>query len=220
MDGGMIAKSKFATFLDIFAASPICAVVTLPDAALAVPVAQALARAGVKTLEITLRTEAGIPAIRKIAREVPEILVGAGTVLKPGDMHSAIDAGARFIISPGATEALLAAGRASPVPYLPGVGTASELMVALDYGYDCFKIFPIIPMGGVQLARILGGPFPKQKFCANGGVALESSAELLKEPNIVGVGAVWLTPPDALRDRDFARIEAIACTAVEKLRTS
>lgn len=217
MDGST-NKTKFASFLEIFAASPICAVVTLPDEALAVPVAQALARGGIKTLEITLRTQAGIPSIRRIAREVPEILVGAGTVLKPDDMHAAIDAGAQFNISPGSTEALLAAGRASPVPFLPGVGTASELMVALDYGYDCFKIFPIIPMGGVQFARVLGGPFPKQKFCANGGVALESSAELLKEPNIVGVGAGWLTPPDALKDRDFARIETLARTAVEKLR--
>lgn len=214
----MAAQSKLAGFLDIFAASPICAVVTLPDEALAVPVAQALARAGVKTLEITLRTAAGLPSIRRIAGEVPEILVGAGTVLKPDDMHAAIDAGARFNISPGSTGALLAAGRASGVPYLPGIGTASELMVALGYGYDCFKIFPIIPMGGVQFARILGGPFPKQKFCANGGVALDSSSELLKEPNIVGVGAGWLTPPDALKDRDFARIEALARTAVERLK--
>ncbi|MFO1187321.1 MAG: bifunctional 4-hydroxy-2-oxoglutarate aldolase/2-dehydro-3-deoxy-phosphogluconate aldolase [Alphaproteobacteria bacterium] len=209
---------KFASFLDIFAVSPICAVVTLPDEALAAPVAQALARAGVKTLEITLRTAAGIPAIAKIAREVPEILVGAGTVLKPDDMHKAIDAGAKFNISPGATPDLLAAGRAASVPYLPGIGTASELMAALGHGYDCFKIFPIMPMGGVQFARVLGGPFPKLKFCANGGVTLESSAELLKEPNIVGVGAGWLTPPDALKDRDFARVEALARTAVAKLR--
>ncbi len=216
MDG--TTKTKFTSFLDIFAISPICAVVTLPDEALAVPVAQALARGGIKTLEITLRTQAGNPSIRKIAREVPDILVGAGTVLKTDDMAAAAEAGARFLISPGTTQALFAAGRDTGVPYLPGIGSASELMAGLDHGYDCFKIFPIMPMGGVQFARILGGPFPHTKFCANGGVALDSSAELLKEPNIVGVGAGWLTPPDALKDRDFARIEALARQAVERLR--
>jgi 2-dehydro-3-deoxyphosphogluconate aldolase/(4S)-4-hydroxy-2-oxoglutarate aldolase len=218
MDSGPLPKARFSSFLEIFAQSPVCAVVTLPDAAMAVPVARALKRGGVTTLEITLRTTAALECIRCIAQEVPEILIGAGTVLSPSDMHAAIEAGAEFTISPGTTPALFAAGRATPVPYLPGIATASELMLGLEHGYECFKIFPIMPMGGAGLARILGGPFARLRFCANGGVALESSAELLKEPNIIGVGAVWLTPPDALAAADWGRIEALARAATSTLR--
>jgi 2-dehydro-3-deoxyphosphogluconate aldolase/(4S)-4-hydroxy-2-oxoglutarate aldolase len=218
MDSGTSPKPKFSSFLEIFARSPVWAVVTLPDAAMAVPVARALLRGGVKTLEITLRTAAALECIRRIANEVPEILIGAGTVLNPADMRAAIEAGAEFTISPGTTPALFAAGRASPVPYLPGIATASELMLGLEHGYECFKIFPIMPMGGAAFARILGGPFARMRFCANGGVALESSAELLKEPNIIGIGAGWLTPPDALAAGDWGRIEALARAAIATLR--
>jgi 2-dehydro-3-deoxyphosphogluconate aldolase/(4S)-4-hydroxy-2-oxoglutarate aldolase len=218
MDIGNAPKPKFSSFLEIFAASPVCAVVTLPDAAMAVPVARALNRGGVNALEITLRTAAALDSIRRIASEVPEILIGAGTVLSPSDMRAAIEAGAEFTISPGATPSLFAAGRASPVPYLPGIATASEIMLGLEHGYECFKIFPIMPMGGASLARTLGGPFARLRFCANGGVALDSSAALLKEPNIIGIGAVWLTPPDALAAKDWGRIESLARTAIETLR--
>jgi len=218
MDSGAITKPKFASFAEIFARSAVIAVVTLPDAALAIPVARALARGGVKTLEITLRTPAGLEAIRRIASGVPEILVGAGTVLRPDDMSAAIDAGAAFTISPGATPALLAAGRTASVPYLPGVGTASELMAGLDEGYDCFKLFPVMAMSGALLPRILGGPFPRVRFCCNGGVALMSSCELLAEPNVFAVGAGWLTPPEALAAENWEAIENLARAATKTLR--
>lgn len=210
--------TKYARFTDIFARSAVVAVVTLPDAALAVPVAQALARGGVKTLEITLRTPAGLESIRRVANEVPEILVGAGTVLRPQDMADAIKAGAAFTISPGSSPALLAAGRESPVPYLPGVGTASELMAGLEQGYECFKLFPVMAMGHVLLPRILGGPFPRARFCCNGGVALKSSKELLDEPNVYAIGAGWLAPPEALAGHHFDTIEGLGRAAAQNLR--
>jgi 2-dehydro-3-deoxyphosphogluconate aldolase / (4S)-4-hydroxy-2-oxoglutarate aldolase len=213
-----LARPKPLSFFEIFRRSPVVAVVTLSDAALAVPVAQALVRGGVKTMEITLRTDAGLVAIEKVAREVPEILVGAGTVLRTHDMSAAIGAGAKFTISPGSTPDLMVAGAKSGVPYLPGIGTASELMVAMEHGYDCFKVFPVMAMGGALLPRILGGPFPRAHFCANGGVSLETSSILLHEPNVHAVGAGWLTPADLLAKRDYTGIEVLARAASEGLR--
>lgn len=213
-----VAKSKAMSFDGIFELSPVVAVVTLPDAGLAVPVAQALARGGVRTVEITLRTGAGLDSIRRITREVPEVLVGAGTVLTVRDMSAALEAGAKFNISPGSTPALLAAGQESGVPYLPGIGSASELMLAMDHGYACAKIFPIMALGGVLFPRILAGPFPKIRFCANGGLSLKVASELLREPNVHAVGATWMTPPEALAARDFATIEAGARQSVQSLR--
>lgn len=218
MDTAPAKSTTPASFAEIFARSPVIAVITVKDAAQSVPIARALIGGGIRTLEITLRTPVALEAIARIVQDVPEILVGAGTVLNPDQMRAAIDAGAAFTISPGTTSDLFAAGRASPVPYLPGIATASELMTGLDYGYQCFKLFPVMPMGGAALVRVLGLPFARVRFCVNGGVALDSSAELLREPNVHALGAAWLAPAEAQASEDWSKIESLARAAVAGLR--
>ena len=159
-----------------------------------------------------------LEAIRRIVAEVPEVTVGAGTVLTPHDYDQSIKAGAAFAISPGATQALLAHGRGAAIPYLPAVATASELMAAMDHGYGVFKFFPAGVAGGVAALRSLGGPFPQTRFCPTGGVSLENLGDYLSLTNVVCVGGSWLAPDGMVAAGDWAGIEAIATRTIAVAR--
>lgn len=189
--------------------SPVVPVVTVRKAADAVPLARALVAGGLKVIEITLRTDAGLDAIRAVAREVPEIATGAGTVLNSRDLERAIEAGSTFTVSPGLTPALLKSGAASGVPYLPGAATAAELMMGLEEGIDCFKFFPAAQMGA-SILKSFAGPFPNISFCATGGVTMDNAGEFLSLPNVLCVGATWVVPEAAVEAGDWAAVEANA----------
>lgn len=189
---------------------PVIAIQHLDDA---LPLARALVNGGLPVLEITLRTEAALPAMRAIVAEVPGAIVGAGTVLNPDDLQAVVATGARFAISPGATEALYQAAAQLDMPWIPAIATASELMQGLAHGHRRFKFFPAESAGGVAALKSLHGPFPQAKFCPTGGIDPDKAAAYLALPNVITVGGSWMLPQDALAARDFARIEALASAA-------
>jgi 2-dehydro-3-deoxyphosphogluconate aldolase / (4S)-4-hydroxy-2-oxoglutarate aldolase len=193
--------------------SPVMPVVTVSDPTTAADVARALVRGGIRVIEVTLRTPVALRAIELIAREVPEITVGAGTVLSVGDLQSSAEAGAAFAISPGATPALLDAGTHGPIPYLPAIATASELMAALAAGYRCFKFFPAGAAGGIAMLNSFAGPFPEARFCPTGGISQATVKSYLDLPNVLCAGGSWLTPADAVRRKDWSVIESLAAKA-------
>jgi len=197
--------------------SPVIAVVTVADAGHAEPLARALAAGGVRAVEITLRTPAALEAIR-CAAAVPEAVVGAGTVLSRRDLDACAEAGAVFAVSPGAPSALLDAARDGPVPLLPGVSTATELMVGLEHGYDRFKLFPAEAVGGRALLKGLSGPFPQARFCPTGGITAANAADYLALPNVICVGGSWIAPDALVLAGRWSEIEQLARTAVESLR--
>lgn len=199
-------------------ASPLMAVVVIEEARDAPDLARALVRGGVRSIEITLRTPAAMEAIRRIAGEVEEALVGAGTVLTPAELHASAEAGARFAVSPGATTALLDAGRDGPIPYLPAVGTASEIMEGLARGYTAFKAFPASVIGGPAALKAFGGPFAGVRFCPTGGITLETAKDYLTLPNVACVGGSWLTPANWLAGHDWASVETMAAKSIAAVR--
>ncbi|GAA2442311.1 bifunctional 4-hydroxy-2-oxoglutarate aldolase/2-dehydro-3-deoxy-phosphogluconate aldolase [Streptomyces macrosporus] len=176
----------------------------------AVPLARALVAGGLPAVEITLRTPGAEEAVRRVAAEVPEAVVGAGTVLTPEHVASAVDAGARFLVSPGWTDRLLEAARASGVPFLPGVSTASEVMALLERGVTEMKFFPARAAGGPAYLAALASPLPRARFCPTGGVGPDSAPDYLALPNVACVGGSWMLPPEAVRTRDWPRIERLA----------
>jgi len=204
--------TKPATIDAVLTAGPIIAVATLADASRAAAIARALATGGVPVIEVTLRTAAALDVIRAIADEVPEAIVGAGTVLSPADLEKAVQAGAAFVVSPGMTPSLWAAAADCPVPYLPAVSTPSELMLGLEAGFTAFKFFPS-HIGGPQALKSLHGPYPTARFCPTGGVTLQNAPEWLLCPNVAVVGGTWLTPDGA----DEATVERLATEAVTAL---
>ena len=193
--------------------SPVMPVVIIEEADVAPDLARAFVRGGIRVVEVTLRTRAALAAIEAIARAVPEIAVGAGTVLSADDLGAAASAGATFAISPGATPALLSAASSARIPYLPAVATASELMQGLAFGHHCFKFFPAGPAGGTAMLKAFAGPFPQARFCPTGGITQESVKSYLDLPNVLCAGGSWLSPADALAARDWKRIEALAARA-------
>ena len=193
--------------------SPVMPVVVIEDAQLAPDLARAFVRGGIRVIEVTLRTPAALRAIEAIAREEPGISVGAGTVLSVADLRSAASAGAAFAISPGCTPTLLEAGRTASVPYLPAVATASEVMAGLAAGYKFFKFFPAGAAGGIPMLKSFAGPFPEVRFCPTGGITQSTVRSYLELPNVLCAGGSWLSPPEALAARDWARIEALAAAA-------
>jgi 2-dehydro-3-deoxyphosphogluconate aldolase/(4S)-4-hydroxy-2-oxoglutarate aldolase len=198
------------TIDDILRAGPVMPVVVIDDAAQAAPLARALVGGGVRAIEITLRTGAALEAIQAISRDVPEAIPGVGTALTAADVLAALDAGAKFIVSPGATPALCGAAIGSGLPFLPGVATASELMAGMASGLSTFKFFPAAQAGGVEGLKALGGPFPNVRFCPTGGVSPANAADYLALPNVLCVGGSWIAPREAIAAGDFARIEALA----------
>jgi 2-dehydro-3-deoxyphosphogluconate aldolase/(4S)-4-hydroxy-2-oxoglutarate aldolase len=192
---------------------PVMPVVVVEDVAAAVPLARALVAGGLPAVELTLRTPAALDAIRAIATEVPEILVGAGTVLSVGQAKEAADAGARFLVSPGATPALLAGLADTGLPFLPGTATVSEVLAVLEAGVTEMKFFPAEASGGVAFLRSVAGPVPAARFCPTGGITADTAASYLALPNVGCVGGTWITPPDAVAAGDWARIEELARAA-------
>ncbi len=195
---------------EILALAPVVPVLTIDDAEHAVPLARALAAGGLKALEVTLRTPAALPAISRIAAEVEDAVVGAGTVLTPSDMDRAAQAGARFLVSPGLMDGAHPAGA---VPLLPGVATASELMRGLASGFLYFKLFPAVPAGGIGLLKSFAPVFPQAKFCPTGGITVANAPEFLALSNVACVGGSWVAPQDAVLAGDWARITALARAA-------
>ena len=198
------------TLLEICRLAPVIPVLTLEDAAPAPRLARALAAGGLGVLEITLRTPAALDAIKAVAEAVPEVVVGAGTLLTPGDLRAAKDAGARFGVSPGLSEALLAAAEDAGLPLLPGVATPSEAMRALEHGLEALKFFPAEQSGGAAALRAWAGPLPRLHFCPTGGITPETAPAYLALPNVACVGGSWVAPPDAVAAGDWDRIEALA----------
>jgi 2-dehydro-3-deoxyphosphogluconate aldolase/(4S)-4-hydroxy-2-oxoglutarate aldolase len=194
---------------------PVIPVLTVERLADAAPLARALVAGGLRPLEVTLRTDCALEAIRVIAREVPEAIVGAGTVLNVQDFDKALEAGARFVVSPGLTDPLIAAARQSDVPLLPGVATASEIMHGLDAGLTRFKFFPAESSGGVGALSALHGPLPACRFCPTGGVTATTAPAYLALPNVLCVGGAWVAPADAIQAGDWARITALAYAATK-----
>jgi 2-dehydro-3-deoxyphosphogluconate aldolase/(4S)-4-hydroxy-2-oxoglutarate aldolase len=189
---------------------PVIPVVVLHDIAHAVPVAEALVEGGVPVIELTLRTPTALRCIEEIAEQVPGILVGAGTVVTPGQAKDAQAAGAEFLVSPGATERLVAALQDTGLPHLPGASTVSEVLRLLELGYSEMKLFPAEVSGGVGFLKAIGGPVPQARFCPTGGITESSAPSYLSLPNVGCVGGTWLTPADALADKDWARITRLA----------
>lgn len=201
----------------IFRDHPIIPVITIERAADAVPLARALVAGGLQALEITLRTVAAADAVRAIVNEVPEAIVGVGTVLTAADLSRAAALGARFALSPGSTPDLLAAAADGDLPFVPGVATASELMAATERGFSTVKFFPAVSSGGIATLRALRGPFPQARFCPTGGIDENNFAEWLAEPNVVAIGGSWLARADAIRNGDWTGIARTARNARDRL---
>jgi 2-dehydro-3-deoxyphosphogluconate aldolase/(4S)-4-hydroxy-2-oxoglutarate aldolase len=201
---------------------PVIPVIVIDELEHAVPLARALVAGGVRVLEVTLRTAAGLGAIEAIARDVPDAIVGVGTVTQPREFADALKAGARFAVTPGLTPALIDASRECSLPLLPGTMTPSDVIAARAAGYSQLKLFPAQQAGGVGMLKALGGPFPDVTFCPTGGVTASSAPEFLALPNVACVGGSWLTPKDALVARDWNRITALAreATALRSQKNS
>jgi 2-dehydro-3-deoxyphosphogluconate aldolase/(4S)-4-hydroxy-2-oxoglutarate aldolase len=195
------------SLLDIARVIPV---VVVHDAGDAVPIARALVDGGLPIIELTLRTPAALAAIERIANEVPDIIVGAGTIVDNGQPKHALSAGAQFLVSPGSTPTLRAAMRDTGLPHLPGVATVSEVLALLEDGYTDMKFFPAEAAGGAAYLRAIHSPVPAARFCPTGGITPTNAAEYLKLPNVGCVGGSWLTPADAVERRDWSHISDLA----------
>jgi 2-dehydro-3-deoxyphosphogluconate aldolase / (4S)-4-hydroxy-2-oxoglutarate aldolase len=202
--------------LDVMRAGPVIPVIVIEELAHAVPLAKALIAGGVRVLEVTLRTPVALEAIRAIAREAPEAIVGVGTLTRPEEFTEARDAGACFGVSPGLTPALIQAARDSGLPLLPGVMTPSDVIAARLAGFRELKLFPAQQAGGVGMLKALAGPFPDVTFCPTGGITVETAPDYLALPNVACVGGSWLTPRAALAAGDWEAITALARQALNR----
>ncbi len=194
-------------------ASRIVPVIVITDLRQAVPLAHALLAGGVDVMEITLRHEAGLPAIEAVARQVPQMQVGAGTVTRAGEMARARDAGARFALSPGMSDELVQAAFDCDLPFIPGVMTPGEVMRAREHGFGLLKLFPAEQAGGVGMLKALAGPLPEMRFCPTGGVSPGNLLQYLQQPNVAMVGGSWLTPAAALEQGRWQDITDLAAQA-------
>ena len=207
----MIDSARHAQQVDaVFALAPVIPVLTIVHLDDALPLARALAGNGLPVLEITLRTACALEAIALIARELPDACVGAGTVLTRKDLDAVMQAGARFAISPGATDALYRDAAGSAIPLIPGIATASELMRGHEHGWQRFKFFPAESSGGIAALRGFAGPFAQVRFCPTGGIDAAKAPGYLAQPNVACVGGSWMVPSDALKARDWQRIGDLA----------
>lgn len=205
--------SKTDAFLRLLAGQPVIPVLKIEDAGAAVPLARALAKGGLPAIEITLRTAAALDAIRRVAAEVEEAVVGAGTILNARQFAEAAGAGARFIVSPGITQNVVAAAAGSPVPLLPGAITPGEMMMALDADIDMVKFFPAEQAGGAGFLKSLASPFQGLRFCPTGGIGADNARHYLDLPNVVCVGGSWVAPDAMVRAGDWDGIEKLARAA-------
>ncbi|WP_306320873.1 MULTISPECIES: bifunctional 4-hydroxy-2-oxoglutarate aldolase/2-dehydro-3-deoxy-phosphogluconate aldolase [unclassified Streptomyces] len=201
------ASASSASVLDL---APVVPVVVVEDVADAVPLARALVAGGLPAIEVTLRTPAALDAIRAIAAEVPDAVVGAGTVISPANVADSVAAGARFLVSPGWTDALLDAMKESGVPFLPGVSTTSEVVALIERGVREMKFFPAEAAGGAAYLKALASPLPQARFCPTGGVSPSNAPGYLALKNVGCVGGSWMLPADAIAAKDWDRVEALA----------
>lgn len=203
---------------DILKNNPIVPVVVLEKEEHAVPLAHALLEGGIGLIEVTLRTAAGLNAISKIAKEVPEIVVGAGTVLSSEQYRQAMAAGAQYIISPGLTAEVAEVAGKHTIPFLPGVTTASECMQAIHYGIPVAKFFPASAIGGPNLLKQFASVFAKLKFVPTGGIDAQNAKDYLSLPNVVSVGGSWVAPKDAIAARDWKKITQLAKEGLQNIK--
>lgn len=202
----------------VFGAGPLMPVIAVEHPEQVLPLCRALVDGGIRALEITLRTEHGLAAIALLREAMPEIWVGAGTVVTPAQYRAVESAGAQFVVTPGITEPLLEFGLTSSVPLLPGIATVSELMLGYNLGYREFKFFPAAVAGGPAALQAIAGPFPDVSFCPTGGIRLETAGDYLVLDNVLGVGGTWLTPREAIAAGDWPAIAAIARDSLTALR--
>jgi 2-dehydro-3-deoxyphosphogluconate aldolase/(4S)-4-hydroxy-2-oxoglutarate aldolase len=200
------------TLLDIMRSASVIPVIAIDDPDHAVPLAKALVAGGIHVLEVTLRTEHGLGAIRAMA-QVEGAIVGVGTLLQPEEFVAARDAGAQFGVSPGLTPALIAAAKSSGLPLLPGVMTPSEVMAAREQGFKQLKLFPAVPAGGIGMLNAIGGPLPDVTFCPTGGISIDTAPQFLACKNVACVGGSWLTPKEAMRTGNWEYITELARAA-------
>lgn len=203
-------QNAVLTAQDVMRDAPVIPVIVLDDVAHAVPMARALVAGGIRMLEVTLRTPEALACMEAIAREVPEAVVGAGTVRSAADAQAAARAGARFAVSPGFTPAVGRACRDLNLPLLPGVATGSEIMMAQEEGFSALKFFPAVQAGGLAMLKAWQGPFGDVVFCPTGGIQPSNAADFLALGNVACVGGSWLVPADALAAGDWARITELA----------
>jgi 2-dehydro-3-deoxyphosphogluconate aldolase/(4S)-4-hydroxy-2-oxoglutarate aldolase len=196
--------------LELAGHGPVIPVIVINQLEDAVPMARALVEGGVKVLEVTLRTPVALQCMEAIARQVPEAILGAGTVRSVADAKAALDAGCKFAVSPGYTSEIGRACREMGLPLLPGTATGSEVMQANADGYFFLKFFPAMQAGGIPMLKALAGPFTDVVFCPTGGITLETAPQFLALPNVKVCGGSWLTPADAVKAKDWGRITALA----------
>ncbi len=197
-------------FIAKFRHAAVVPVVTIEDASAAVPLAQALLNGGIGVIEVTLRTPAAVEAIRRVAAELPAMMVGAGTVLTEAQLKEALGAGAQFIVSPGLTPMLAEAGLAAPVPLLAGVATASEAMLAAERGLRFLKFFPAEAIGGAAALKSLAAPLQHIRFCPTGGIDAVKARAYLALPNVVCIGGSWMAAPETVRAGNWTEITRLA----------
>ena len=198
----------------ILSAAPVVPVIVLDDIDAAAPLADALVKGGLPALEVTLRTPNALAIIKEMAG-IEGAFVGSGTVRNKQQIEQSIEAGATFMVSPGAPSTLLADAEAYDVPLLPGVSTATEAMAAADAGYSYLKLFPAEAVGGAKLLKSFASPLPDLKFCPTGGVSPDNALNYLSLPNVICVGGSWVVPGDAIKNREFDKIEALAREAAQ-----
>ena len=196
--------------LEVMRTGPVIPVIAIEELAHAVPLAKALVAGGVRVLEVTLRTAVGLDSIRAIAREVPDAIVGVGTLTRPEEFAKALEAGARFGVSPGLTPSMVEAAHQTGLPLLPGVMTPSDVIAARLAGFQQLKLFPAQQAGGIGMLKALGGPFPDVMFCPTGGVSVENAPDFLALPNVACVGGSWLAPKAVMVAGDWGKITALA----------
>jgi len=209
-------KRKTDSLLAILGGQPVIPVLLIDDLKDAVPLARALSRGGLPAIEITLRTSAAIDAIRLVAADVPEAIVGAGTVLNPRQYDEAVEAGAKFLVSPGTTMELLREAEGGEIPYLPGAATPSEVMSLSEEGYSIMKFFPAEQAGGAAFLKALASPFAGVSFCPTGGIGPANVSDYLGLPNVICVGGSWVAPKELVRAGDWSAITGLAAEAVAR----
>lgn len=210
---------KNQSLVAVLDGQPVLPVLVIERLADAVPLAKALMRGGLPAIEVTLRTPHALDAIRLIADEAPEVIVGAGTVRNALQFQEAAAAGSRFIVSPGVTQELIDVANISKVPFLPGVATPSEAMAIIEEGLTMMKFFPAEPAGGAEYLKALSSPLPEARFCPTGGITAESADRYLALPNVICVGGSWVAPAGLVADRNWQAIEDLAREAARLRRT-
>ena len=198
--------------------SPIVPVIALENEEDALPLANALLEGGINIMEITLRTDAGLKAIEIISKNLPQMHVGAGTVMNSSDFKNAVAHGAAFVFSPGISEALMQTSKELNVALIPGVATASEVMLAKNNGFEHCKLFPATLAGGIDILKAFSGPFPSMRFCPTGGVNLENINDFLSLDNVLCAGGSWIVPKNALKEKNFKEITKLCTEAMQTIK--